>query len=184
MGQGPYICENCGGGDYKCCREDCKAGCEGGQCCWSDYAICIMDRITVEEKMVKPANIIDVKTIDMNTISAADYLTIKWFGRIVDLTKMTANEFEDMPLLKDMVSRKEYDEAKTILDRWKGIPLKMEYNAEGGFTCETIPDTVFVVDEQIYGDRFNRDYGVCVHVKAWCLNCWSPDKKDQVFICD
>ena len=51
MGQFPYLCEKCGGGDERCCNESCDVdGCPGGQFCWSNSAMCVMYHINLSDK--------------------------------------------------------------------------------------------------------------------------------------
>lgn len=51
MGMFPYICQECGGGDERCCSDECEeVDCEGGQFCWSESAICVIDDIKLDEK--------------------------------------------------------------------------------------------------------------------------------------
>jgi hypothetical protein len=51
MGQFPYLCEKCGGGDERCCNESCEEeDCMGGQFCWSESAICVIDDIKLDER--------------------------------------------------------------------------------------------------------------------------------------
>jgi len=153
MGQFPYICEQCGGGDVRCCtthEESEDSPCEGGQTCWSENAVCVIDAFTMSNIMIHNS---------------------------VDFHKMTAAEWMHYNDWIDYCTKDTFDTSKAIFDKWKGIPLKMTYNAEGAFTCDKIPDIKFQVDAEgcevnIPGiDGISRAYPG-IHVKAWCENCW------------
>jgi hypothetical protein len=53
MGEFPYICEKCGGGDERCCSDMCEEeDCGGGQFCWSSSAVCVIDDIRLNREVM------------------------------------------------------------------------------------------------------------------------------------